>query len=349
MDRTQLLHLIETLVLCHAPSGNESEVDRVLGRAFRDRCEQVWQDPAGNLVAFLPGKSSDQPVGITGHKDEIGLIVKRIEPNGRLSVRPVGGAHPWVYGEGVVDVLGDQEVVSGILSFGARHTSAESRHHIFRDTPVSWDLAWIETKRTVRELTAAGVHVGSKAVVGRHRKQPFLLGDYLCGYGLDGKVTAAILVYLLDEFRQSAPARDTYLMATSSEEVGILGAAYFTQRTPLQTLVAIEVGPVAEEYQTVNGADPLLFYQDTMTVYHEGTTQALAAAAGRVGISVQPICVAGFASDASYVHRYGHVPQCACVGYPTENTHGYEICHLEGIENTARLLAEYLRGEPDSA
>jgi len=348
MDRPQLLHLIETLVLCHAPSGNESEVDRVLEREFRDRCEQVWQDPAGNVVAFLPGKSSDQPVGITGHKDEIGMIVKRIDPEGRLSVRPVGGAHPWVYGEGVVDVLGDHEVVSGILSFGTRHTSAESRHFIFRDTPVSWELAWIETKRTLTELAAAGVHVGSKAVVGRHRKQPFQWGDYLCGYGLDGKVAAAILVYLLEELRPTKPARDTYLIATSSEEVGIIGAAYFTQRTPLHTLIAIEVGPVAAEYQTVNCAHPILFYQDAMTVYHEGTNQALTEAAGRAEISVQPICAAGFASDASSVHRYGHAPQCACVGYPTENTHGYEICHLGGIENTARWLAEYLRGGPDS-
>jgi putative aminopeptidase FrvX len=284
-------------------------------------------------------------VGITGHKDEIGMIVKRVEPTGRLSVRNVGGAQPWVYGEGVVDLLGDREIVSGILSFGTRHVSDESAHHLFRSTPVPWSGAWIETKLTLPQLEAKGVHIGTKAVVGRQRKRPFRLGDYLCSYALDCKVAAAILVYLLDEFREEPPARETYLIATSQEETGIQGAAYFARTHDLDTYIAIEVGPVAAEYQTVNDACPILLYQDAMSLYTESLVRDLAAAGQRVDIDVQYACVSGFGSDASYTYRYGHVPKAACIGYPTENTHGYEIAHVEGMENTARLLAEYLRQE----
>jgi putative aminopeptidase FrvX len=343
MTPSEFLDLIQKLVLAHAPSGHEAEVDAVLQAEFGARCEAVSQDAAGNLIAYLPGRQPGRAVGITAHKDEIGMIVKRVDPSGRLSVRQIGGAQPWVYGEGVVDVLGDREVVSGILSFGTRHVSDESPHHAFRSVPVTWEGAWIETKLSPAELQEKGIHVGTKAVIGRHRKQPFRLGPYLAGYALDCKVAAAILVYLLDQFQEEPPARDTYLVATSQEEVGIQGAAFFARTHALETLIAIEVGPVADEYQTVNDGRPILLYQDATFLYSEGLTRDLAAAGQRLGIDTQYACVTNFGSDASVSYRYGYVPQAACIGYPTENTHGFEIAHLEGIENTAKLLAEYLR------
>lgn len=343
MTTSEFLNLIQKLVSAHSPSGHEAEVDVVLQEEFRKRCEAVSQDASGNIIAHLPGRQPGRPIGITGHKDEIGMIVKRIDPSGRLSVRNIGGAQPWVYGEGVVDVLGDHGIVSGILSFGTRHVSEESPHYTFRTAPVTWEGVWIETKLSLPQLEEQGVHIGSKAVIGRPQKQTFCLGPYLASYGLDGKVAAAILVYLLEEFQEEPPARDTYLIATGQEEIGIQGAAFFARTHSLETLIAIEVGPVANEYQTVNDHRPILLYQDSTFLYSEGLLRDLVAAGQRLGIATQPACISNFGSDASVVYRYGCVPQAACIGYPTENTHGFEIAHIEGMENTAKLLAEYLR------
>jgi len=42
--------------------------------------------------------------------------------------------------------------------------------------------------------------------------------------------------------------------------------------------------------------------------------------------------------DASIAMKFGHVARAACLGFPTENTHGYEIAHLGAIANCIRLL-----------
>lgn len=43
--------------------------------------------------------------------------------------------------------------------------------------------------------------------------------------------------------------------------------------------------------------------------------------------------------------KQGHVPRAACLGFPTQNTHGFEIAHLDAIENCARILEEVCNGD----
>ena len=343
MNRSELVSLIEKLVMAHSPSGNEREMDDVLREELAKRSLKAEQDAAGNLIVLLRGESSDRAIGVTAHKDEIGMIVKRIEGDGKLRVTPLGGSRPWIYGEGVMDVLGDREVVSGILSAGSRHVTEESGFAARNTHALDWTMVWIETKLDPEELDARGVHIGSKAVVGRHRKRPFRLGEYLCGYGLDCKAGVAILLDVLDRLG-TVPPQDVYFLFTSAEETGVQGAAWVVHQLSLEILIALEVGPVAFEYQIENIGAPVLLYRDSGAIYSEPVNAALTGIADRLGFGVQPACVTSFGSDASYTAKYGHVPRAACLCYPTENTHGYEICSLEGIENTARLLAEYLKG-----
>jgi len=344
MTCSERIALIERLVMAHSPSGNECEIDEVLTEELAKRSLEAKQDAAGNLIVRIRGASSDRAIGVAAHKDEIGMIVKRIGGDGKLWVTELGGSRPWVYGEGVVDVLGDREMVSGILSAGSRHVSEESGFAARHPGALDWTMVWIETKLDPKELDEKGVHIGSKAVIGRHRKRPFRLGEYLCGYGLDCKAGVAILLDVLDRFGGRTPSQDVYALFSAAEETGVQGAAWGVHQLPLETLVALEVGPVAPEYQIENVGDPVVLYRDSGAIYSEPVNAALTAIAGRLGFGVQPACITSFGSDASYTAKYGHVPRSACLCYPTENTHGYEICSLEGIENTVHLLTEYLKG-----
>jgi putative aminopeptidase FrvX len=185
MDNDRLFETISELVMLHSPSGVEGEINAVLLDRFSKLGVETWQDEADNIIAKLPGKNPDRCVAITGHKDEIGAIVKGIKKEGRVDVRNLGGAFPWVYGEGVVDLLGDRATISGILSFGSRHVSHESPQKMQQETaPLRWENAWVETKRTTAQLAAAGIRPGTRVVVGKHRKQPFRLNDYIASYTL---------------------------------------------------------------------------------------------------------------------------------------------------------------------
>jgi len=341
----QLFSTIEELVLHHSPSGVEREIDQYLLSRLQELGVEAWQDRAGNAIAKIPGKQAGA-IAITAHKDEIGGIVKTVGSEGRLEVRKLGGAFPWVYGEGVVDLLGDKQTISGILSFGSRHVSHESPQKAQQeDHPVLWENAWIETKCTLEELAAAGVRPGTRMVIGKHRKRPIRLKDYIASYTLDNKASVAILLALAEQLK--TPVVDTYLVASAKEEVGAIGALYFTQNQPLDALIALEICPLSSEYPIQDGEAPVLLSQDGYGIYDEGLNGELREVAAAQDVPLQLAAITGFGSDASIAMKFGHVARAACLSFPTQNTHGYEIAHLGAIANCIRLLDAYCKSEFD--
>jgi putative aminopeptidase FrvX len=332
----ELFKLIEELVMRHSPSGMEDDIDDLLRTHFTRLGLTVYSDQAGNLIARVAGQGEGR-IAITAHKDEIGAIVTEMQDEGRLKVRKLGGSFPWVYGEGVVDLLGDTRCVSGILSFGSRHVSHASPQHAHKESaPLRWQDAWIETKLSATELEDAGVRVGTRMVVGKHRKAPFRLKDHIASYTLDNKASLAILLQLARRIRSPRP--DVYLVATSKEEVGAVGALYFTQREELDALIALEICPIAPEYPIKDGTGVVLLAEDAHGLYDHSLNQRIRKAAAQLEIPVQMGVISGFGSDGSIAMKLGHVPRAACLGFPTQNTHGYEIAHLGAIASCVDLL-----------
>lgn len=346
MNQNDLFTSIEELVMHHSPSGVEGEIDQYLFKRLQELGVEVWQDRAGNAIAKIPGKQPGA-IAITAHKDEIGGIVKTVGREGRLEVRKLGGSFPWVYGEGVVDLLGDKQTISGILSFGSRHVSHESPQKAQQeDNPVLWEDVWVETKCTAEELAAAGVRPGTRMVVGKHRKRPIRLKDHIASYTLDNKASVAILLALAEQLK--TPVVDTYLVASAKEEVGAIGALYFTQNQPLDALIALEICPLSSEYPIQDGEAPVLLSQDSYGIYDEGLNRELREVAAAINVPLQLAAISGFGSDASIAMKFGHVARAACLSFPTQNTHGYEIAHLGAIANCIHLLDAYCQTEFNS-
>jgi putative aminopeptidase FrvX len=340
MDWDSWFKRIEDLVMLHSPSGVEGEMTQFLLAEFERLGVEVKVDWADNVVAKIPGKDRSRAIAITAHKDEIGAIVKRLKPGGRLEVARLGGSFPWVYGEGVVDILGDRRTLSGILSFGSRHVSHESPQKVQQEThPVEWEKVWIETKLSQEQLHKAGVRPGTRVVVGKQRKRALRLQDYIASYTLDNKASVAILLALAERVKE--PALDVYLVASAKEEVGALGALYFSQRHQLEALIALEICPLAPEYPIADGVAPVLLSQDSYGLYDEGLNSELQQAADGVNVPLQRAILSSFGSDASIAMKLGHVARGACLGFPTQNTHGYEIAHLGAIANCLEVLVSY--------
>lgn len=336
-DREELFGLIRDLVMRHSPSGVEREVDELLVSRFEAVGRQARLDQAGNLIVHIPGNGGGT-LAITAHKDEIGASVVALLGEGRLKLRRLSGSFPWIYGEGVVDLLGDSACISGVLSFGSRHVShASPQHGQQQNAPVRWEDVWVETKLSDAELAEAGVRPGTRVVVGRHRKAPFRLKDHIASYTLDNKASLAILLALAERVKEPLP--DVYLVASSKEEVGAVGALHFTQRHVLDALIALEICPIAPEYTVKDGPAPVLLAEDSHGLYDESLNQVIRHQAEQLGIPLQIALLMGFGSDGSIAMKFGHVPRAACLGFPTQNTHGYEIAHLGAIANCIDILA----------
>ncbi len=339
--RDKLFRLISDLVLCHSPSGMEQEIDAFILSWLESVGVEAHQDDAGNIIARIPGRNPGRALAVTAHKDEIGGIVKRVLEDGKVEVRRLGGSFPWVYGEGVVDLLGDRLTIPAILSFGSRHVCHESPQKAYEeDRPPKWHTVWVDTRMSKSELENAGVRPGTRMVIGRHRKAPFRMGDYIASYALDNKAAVAILLLLAEAIK--TPTVDLDLVFTAQEEVGAIGALYYTHQTRVDELIALEIAPKSAEYPIESDEDPVLLSQDSYGMYDETLNGRLAVAACKSGVHVQYAVLSQFGSDASVAMKAGHVPKAACLGFPADNTHGYEIAHLGALEACYHVLQTYL-------
>jgi len=334
-----LFRTISELVFIPSPSGVDEQINRYLSDFAASLGVEFETDQAGNFVIFIPGTGAGN-VLITAHKDEIGAIVQDVDSDGRLRVKRLGRTYPWIYGEGVVDLLGEHETVSGVLCFGSRHVSQRSAQFAFREKrPIQWDDAWVETMKSADELERAGIRVGTRMVIGEHRKKPFRMSDYVASYALDNKASLAVLMEIAKRIRN--PPHNIYLAATANEEPGGLGALFLSHRVAFDLALALEIAPVAPEYNVLHNDAPVLLVEDSFALYDHGLNNRLLRLGRSVGINLQTAIYSGFGSDASICVSKGHVPRAACLGFPTQNTHGFEIAHMGAIENLLNVATEF--------
>jgi putative aminopeptidase FrvX len=341
--RDRLYETFAKLAALPSPSGAEDAVDAyLLDRLARHGEPRV--DAAGNVVLRIAGEDGGAPIALLAHKDEIGTLVKRADERGRLVLSSVGDAHPWIWGEGPVDVLGRRRTVTGILSFGARHVSEESPQRAQLDeTPVRWRDVRVETMLTGAELDEAGVAAGTRVVPARSRTAPVRLGAdraYLAAHAIDDKGSVAGMLELAAGLGR--PRRTVELVFTAREEIGCHGALWYARRTDAETLVAFEVAPAAEEYDLEVGAEAVLVAADSHGPLHDGLGHELADAAAAAGVPLRRVALARYGSDASAVLGGGAVARTACLAYATANTHGFEIAHLDAIAACVQVLRAWL-------
>jgi putative aminopeptidase FrvX len=345
VTESRLLELLRLLLPAHSPGGDEGEIDAILLPRFRDCLVDVEQDGAGNIVGRLPGRGEAPPLLVAAHKDELGLIVKRVESDGSLRVQEIGGVTAWKYGEGMMDILADSGIVPGVMSVGSMHTSAETtRVEYCREHPMDWSAVRIETRRSPAELDALGVFPGTRVLVARHRKQPILWNDCVCGYAIDDKAAVALMMETARELAAGPqPPQDIYFAATAMEEQVCGAASVLAGRLPVDTFLALEIGPVAEEYGLRLDDRPIVWYKDRITTYTKSFCDDLVAVGRRLGFGCQRAVYTRGATDASAARQAGTVGRVAVLSHPTMNSHGYEVAPIGGILNMQRLLVEYLR------
>jgi putative aminopeptidase FrvX len=345
MDREQMLDLLSELIACHSPAGEEREIDALVRRKFEAAGGRVWQDGATNLYAHLPGPGTK--IMVCAHKDEIGMAITAVEETGRLRVENCGGARPWKYGEGPVDVIADDgSLLRGVLSVGSVHTKSGPIPELDQNRPLTWDLMTIFTGLEREALAAKGIHVGSRAVVARERKQVQRLGSYIASFALDdrmGLVAIIAALHAMASEQQPDAGPDLYFVATHGEEVGMLGAVRAAQLIQPQLCVALDTSPVAHGTPLSLDARPVVWYRER--AYHnKEECDRLLVLAAELGFGAQACLYAASGSDAGRIKDLGLADRTVCFGFARDNSHGYEIAHVDAIVNVTQLLIAYLQG-----
>jgi putative aminopeptidase FrvX len=341
--REELTELLNQVLVTHSPGGVEHEMDAIVRAEFGKLTDEVHVDAYDNIYVKMAGREPGPATVVTAHKDENSLIVRKIDADGKMWVENIGGIIPVKYGEGPVDIITETEVIPGVLHMGASHCSAlSSRIYKIKTEVATWDMMYLDCKLDGEELAKRGVGVGDRAVVARTRKQPlYLEGEYIGGYALDDKAAVAIVLLVARRLKEEPPLHDVYVVATTAEESGASGGLFISRTLEPRDFIAVEVGPVEDEYPVEMNEQPIVLFKDSSFHYDPVLSRELIAAGKRQNIECQRMIVRSFGSEASFSAQRGLVGRAACLCFPTENTHGYEVGSLGGMENCVRILVEH--------
>jgi putative aminopeptidase FrvX len=221
LSTNHFVNLLQEFIYARGPVGQEDEVRILCERELKKTCDEVWIDDAGNVIGCIRGNGNkrekqDTPVvRIMAHMDELSMMVKRVNSDGTLRVKNLGGLRAGVIGQTPVDILADTEILPGVLSLGPLHSSKESPGpHASRTEAIDWNHVYIFTRKSPGELKQAGVHAGTKVVIARERRKLFDIGDCVCGYFMDDRAPIVIVLGAAEivKMGKERPINDVYFM-----------------------------------------------------------------------------------------------------------------------------------------
>jgi putative aminopeptidase FrvX len=186
------------------------------------------------------------------------------------------------------------------------------------------------------------VHIGSRAVVARERKQIQHVGEMIASYALDDRMGLVSLIATLNEMTAHRLPLDLYFVATTQEEVGLVGAKRAAHLLNPDVVIALDTSPVVRgETPAQVSPSPIIWYGEA-AYNNKADCDTLLRLAGELGFGAQAVVYDAAGSDAGGVKQAGLADRTVAFGFPRDNSHGYEIAHPASLVNVTRLLIAFL-------
>ncbi len=342
------LEFLRTLVETPSPSGFEDEnLENWRGRV-ETVADEVETDAYGNTTATV-NPEAETSVVVTGHLDEIALMVNHVTEDGYVYLKKVGGIDPGVAQGQRVRIHGDDGDVSGVVARKPVHLQEDEEkekipkmHEIYVDIGAEDD----------DEAREAGVHVGTTATYDAGFER--LLGDVVAGRGLDNRIGAWIAAETLRSVGTDELDVTLHATATVQEELGLRGArmAGYSLKPDVALVVDVTFAtdvPDVTETQHGNvelGEGPTLKHGKEN---HPVVLRRLREVADERGIDTQDEAIMSRGAtdaDAFYTAR-GGIPTVS-VGVPNRNMHTTsELVDMNDLEAARDLFVGFVESLDD--
>lgn len=298
----------------------------------------VSYDNRSNAYIMLGGEDDSRTVLVNTHLDTLGLMVSRIERDGSLSIRSLGGLNLGsAESENVTVHTRDGRTYTGILLCKSHSTHAfeDARTRERKDDNMMVVLdERIESKA---DTIALGIRVGD--IISIDARPTLTDKGFLKSRYIDDKAGAACVFAVLKHLRDGglSPKYNTVFQFAYYEENG--------SGVPIPDgvceMVGIDIGLVAP---TQEGSEYAVSIcpKDFSTVYDYPLTSRLISLAERDGIPFKTDVHYRYGSDVGVTLREGKNLRGALFGMAVLGSHGVERTHIESLDATARLLYAYL-------
>ena len=325
------------LLMTGSVSGNEAEIEKIIYGYMQGKADEVSVDELGNVTAAV-NTSSPFRVLMTGHADEIGLMVDAVTESGMLKVTGIGGIHVSEYPGHKVRIYTDRGVI-----YGAVVSTKEIRDN--KDlSPAELE---IDIGASTKDEALAAVSLGDPVTFDTDVRE--LLGGRICGRALDDRLGAFIVMEALAAAAARGVSVGAYAAATTGEETTMNGAYFTASRVKPNIAIAVDV-TYTSDYAGIDigetgdvrlGAGPVVCNNPSI---HKKINKMLRAAAESAGIALQTEAANGrTGTDGDVMHRTGVGVPFALVSIPLRYMHSPAECaDLSDVEDCIKLLTEFL-------
>ena len=341
-DRTtQLLHELADVP---GPSGFEEPVRKLMVGNMKPYASSLRFDGMGSIIAT---QGSEGPrVMVDAHMDELGGLVRRITPNGFLTMQMLGG---WL-DQALVDqrwiIIGSKGPIRAVTGIRDTHVvPAAERTQVYPRDTLFLDVG----ARSEAEVRAMGVDAGDPVVP----DSPFSIlngTDNYLGKAWDDRAGCAVVIEAMRRLGNSAHHSQIFFAITTQEEIGLRGAHTATEVIKPDIGIALEAGIAGdvfgthpEESQEKLGAGPGLFLYDGSELPNRKFVQFIKDTARAINVPLQLDLVTGYGDDSAEIQKSnGGVPTVNLV-VPIRYTHAHNgIMNRHDFDRMVDLLVAVL-------
>ena len=338
-DEKYVLDVFEKLVGIDSTTGKCDEIEYAVCKMLDDLGVKYEVTHKGGVIVDLGGEGN--PLVVTAHLDDIGLMVRYINDDGTLKVCAIGGLYPFYsVTENVRVYTRDGKVLTGTVcrTPNSIHVTEDELRKTLADFEKNVCIVLDEDVHSAEDARKLGIETGDIiALYPRFELQ----NGYIKSRFVDDKAAVAILFAFIKQLKESGAklARKVYFYFAEYEEIG-----HGTTVLPdgVKDILAVDIAPTGPE-QTSDEKKVSIFAKDSRFPYHYEMTNELRALAIERGIDyVMDVFTPHYGTDCDPAILAGYDIRHAAIGFGTANSHGYERTHIEGLRQTFNLLVAYL-------
>jgi putative aminopeptidase FrvX len=330
---------LEELIKVPGVSGFEDDIRENIGKKVKAMGLKPTEDNIGDLLVIVGDKGPH--VLFIAHMDELGLIVSKLEADGSLRIRKVGGIDDRTLVGRVVEIKTQKGLVRGVLGLKPPHLMTD-RDEMKRVH--SWEEARVDVgTRSRKETEKLGIRVLDPMVF--KKDITYITPDLMCSRGIDNRAGCAILLEALEQLKdKKLPIKMTFVWSVQ-EETGLKGAKVCGFMLKPDYVFAVDTmtttdAPIGgDTYEKVLlGSGPAMRMFDNAAIASPKLRRMLEEVAKAAKIPLQ-YGTGGGSTDGAAMQDFGSLMMP--IGIPMRYTHSPTECaSMKDIENTVKLVVK---------
>ena len=345
MDYRETIGFLKELTEAKGISGNEKEAGRVMKRYLEGYADKFEYDNLGSLIAIKKG-DSDLKVMLSGHIDEVGFMVSKIEEGGFLRINPIGGWWAHVLPSQKMTVMtSDGKSYMGVVGSIPPHgMKPEVRNKVMDIKDLFIDLG-VESKKEVEDL---GICVGD-SVVPYTEFMVMNNSNYVCSKAFDDRIGAAVCVEVMRRLKGEKHPNTLYSVGSVQEEVGLRGAKTATYHIKPDIAIAIDVSmsydvPGGTSGDSKLGAGVALSVMDASFIAHKGLVKMMQNICKEKNIKYTFDSLVAGGTDSGEINKSLDGVVNMTLSLPCRYFHSHNsVVHLKDYEACIELLVEFVK------